>query len=47
MSCQTSDSLDDRLWHIASFRGAAEFGRHQGMADSGKPTARQIYGFTG
>jgi hypothetical protein len=22
-----------RLWHIASFRGAAEFGRNRGIAD--------------
>jgi len=33
-------------WHIASFRCAAEFGRYRGIADSGKPSARQIYGFT-
>ena len=24
---------DLRLWHIASFRGAAEFGRYRGIAD--------------
>jgi hypothetical protein len=31
---------------IASFRCAAEFGRYRGIADSSKPTDRQIYGFT-
>jgi hypothetical protein len=25
---------------------AAEFGRYRGMADTGNPSARQIYGFT-
>ena len=35
-----------RCWHIASFRCAAEFGRYRSIADSGKPSARQIYGFT-
>jgi hypothetical protein len=35
-----------RYWPIASFRGAAEFGRYLGIADSGEPSARQIYGFT-
>jgi hypothetical protein len=34
------------FWPIASFRCAAEFSRYRGIADSGKPTARQIYGFT-
>ena len=33
-------------WPIASFRCAAEFGRYRGIADSSKPTDRQIYGFT-
>ena len=33
-------------WPLASFRRAAEFSRYRGIADSGKPTARQIYGFT-
>lgn len=33
-------------WPISSFRGAAEFGRYPGIADSGMPSARQIYGFT-
>jgi hypothetical protein len=32
--------------HIGSFLCAAEFGRYRGIADSGKPSARQIYGFT-
>jgi len=35
-----------RLWHIASFRCAAEFGRYRGIADSDKPSTRQIYRFT-
>jgi len=26
---------DDRLWHIASFRCAAGFGRYWGIADAG------------
>jgi hypothetical protein len=34
------------LWHIASFRCAAEFDRYRGIADSGKPSARQIFRFT-
>ena len=33
-------------WPIASFRCAAEFGRYPGIADFGKPSARQIYSFT-
>jgi len=33
-------------WHIASFRSAAEIGCHWGIADSGGPSARQIYGVT-
>jgi hypothetical protein len=37
---------DVAYWPIASFRCAAEFSRYRGIADSGKPTARQIYGFT-
>jgi hypothetical protein len=37
---------DFRLWHIASFRCVAEFGRYRGIADSGKPSTQQIYGFT-
>jgi hypothetical protein len=36
----------DRFWPIASFRCAAEFGRYRGIADSDKPSTRQIYGFT-
>jgi hypothetical protein len=35
-----------RLWHIASFRCAVEFGRYPGIADFGEPSARQIYSFT-
>jgi hypothetical protein len=35
-----------RSWPIASFRCAAEFGRYRGIADSDKPSTRQIYGFT-
>jgi hypothetical protein len=31
--------INFRIWHIASFRCAAEFGRYRGMADSGKPSA--------
>jgi hypothetical protein len=31
------------FWPIASFRCAAEFSRYRGIADSGKPTARQIH----
>ena len=31
---------------IASVRCDAELLRYRGIADSGKPTARQIYGFT-
>src|SRR6266851_2333754 len=31
------------LWHITSFRCAAEFDRYRGIADSGEPSARQIY----
>jgi hypothetical protein len=38
--------VDVASWPIASFRCAAEFGRYQGIADSSKPTDRQIYGFT-
>jgi hypothetical protein len=34
------------FWHIASFRCAAEFGRYPGIADFGKPSARQNYSFT-
>jgi hypothetical protein len=30
----------------SSFRCAAEFGRYRGIADTGKPSARQVYGFT-
>ena len=37
---------DFRLWHIASFRWGAEFGRYRGIADSGEPSTRQIYWFT-
>jgi hypothetical protein len=37
---------DFRLWHIASFRGDADFGRYRGKADIGQAAARQIYGFT-
>jgi hypothetical protein len=33
-------------WPIATFRCAAPSGRYRGIANSGKPTARQIYGFT-
>jgi hypothetical protein len=32
--------------YVASLRCAAEFGRYRGIADSGKPSARQIYRFT-
>jgi hypothetical protein len=42
-SCQTGAV---HTWHIASFRCAAEFGRYPGIADFGKPSARQIYSFT-
>jgi len=35
-----------RIWPFAPFRGAAEFGRYPGIADSGEPSDRQIYGFT-
>ena len=31
---------------FASFRCAAEFGRYRSIADFGKPSGRQIYGFT-
>ena len=34
-----------RLWPIASFRCAAEFGRYRGIADFSKPTDRQIYDY--
>jgi hypothetical protein len=34
------------LLAIASFRCAANFGRCRGIADSGKPITRRIYGFT-
>jgi len=37
---------DVRFWHIASFRCAAEFCRYRGIADTDKPSTRQIYGFT-
>jgi hypothetical protein len=30
--------VEVRLWHIASFRCAAEFGRYRGIADSDKPS---------
>ena len=32
--------------HITSYRYAAEFGHYRRIADSGKASARQIYGFT-
>jgi hypothetical protein len=35
-----------RYWPIASFCCAAEIGRYRGIADSDKPSARRIYGFT-
>jgi hypothetical protein len=38
--------FDVRFWPIATFRCVAEFGRYRGIADFGKPSARQIYGFT-
>lgn len=40
------NSLHVRLWHIATFRCAAEFGRYRGIANSGEPSAQQICGFT-
>jgi hypothetical protein len=40
-------SLEFSRRDISPFRCAAEFGRrYRGIADSGKPNALQIYGFT-
>ena len=39
-------TVDVAHWHIASFRSPAEFDRHRGIADSGKPAAQQVYKFT-
>ena len=33
-----------RLWHIASFRCAAEFGRYRGIADSDNPSITCVIG---
>jgi hypothetical protein len=35
-----------RIWPIATFRGAAEFGRYRGLADSREPSTWQLCGFT-
>jgi hypothetical protein len=35
-----------RYWPIATFAALRTFGRYRGIADSGKPNALQIYGFT-
>ena len=45
-AARTKRLTDVAYWPIASFRCATEFGRYRGIADSGKPSARQIYEFT-